>query len=90
MRSINCNVFQENSDSPSGTLRTPNSSSSRNSSKMNTIAGSAKVKNIFVKYIPQFNLNMSQVRTSVTDDQPSTLHSRHQTTKLPQIPNTIA
>ena len=31
-----------------------------------------------------------QVRTSVTDDQPSTLHSRHQTTKLPQIPNTIA
>merc|ERR1711970_1584421 len=63
---------QENSDSPSGTLRTPNSSSSRNSSKMNTIAGSAKV------------------RTSVTDDQPSTLHSRHQTTKLPQIPNTIA
>lgn len=63
---------QENCDSPSGTLRTPISSSSRNSSKMNTIAGSAKV------------------RSSVTDDAPSTLHSRHQTTKLPQIPNTIA
>jgi len=63
---------QESSDSPSGTLRTPNSSSSRNSSKMNTIAGSAKV------------------RTSVSEDGPSTIHSRHQTTKLPQIPNTIA
>ena len=32
----------------------------------------------------------AKVRTSVSDDQPSTLHSRHQTTKLPQIPNTIA
>ena len=94
---------QENSDSPSGTLRTPNSSSSRNSSKMNTIAGSAKVTHpVYQKYFLQnidctfssiflFNLIiLCQVRTSVTDDQPSTLHSRHQTTKLPQIPNTIA
>ena len=66
--------FQENTESPSGTLRTPNSSSSRNSSKMNTIAGSAKVR--------------SSVGSS--EDGPSTIHSRHQTTKLPQIPNTIA
>jgi len=65
---------QENTESPSGTLRTPNSSSSRNSSKMNTIAGSAKVR--------------SSVGSS--EDGPSTIHSRHQTTKLPQIPNTIA
>ena len=63
---------QEVAESPSGTLQTPNSSSSRNSSKMNTIAGSAKV------------------RTSVSEDGPSTIHSRHNTTKLPQIPNTIA
>jgi len=60
---------QENTESPSGTLRT---SSSRSSGKLNTIGGSAKV------------------RSSVTEEGPSTLHSRHQTTKLPQIPNSIA
>ena len=66
-------MFQEVAESPSGTLQTPNSSSSRNSSKMNTIAGSAKV------------------RSSVGEDTgPSTIHSRHNTTKLPQIPNTLA
>ncbi len=62
---------QETGESPSGTLRTTNSSSSRNSSKMNTIAGSAKIR-----------VN--------EDGGPNTIHSRHQTTKLPQIPNSIA
>lgn len=61
----------ETGESPSGTLRTTNSSSSRNSSKMNTIAGSAKIR-----------VN--------EDGGPNTIHSRHQTTKLPQIPNSIA
>lgn len=70
---------QENTESPSGTLRNTSSSggggSSRNSGKLNTIAtaGSAKM------------------RSSVVEaDGPSTLHSRHNSTKLPQIPNSIA
>jgi len=64
---------QETTDSPGGTLRTSTSSSSRSSAKMNTIAGSAKI------------------RSSVTEGEgPSTMHSRHNTTKLPQIPNSIA
>ena len=51
----------------------------------------AKYRLYFIDCIFLFNLIiLCQVRTSVTDDQPSTLHSRHQTTKLPQIPNTIA
>jgi len=69
---------QEVAESPSGTLQTPNSSSSRNSSKMNTIAGSAKVR--------------SEVRGEDTGPSTITGHGRHQghATKLPQIPNTIA
>ena len=70
--------MQEVAESPSGTLQTPNSSSSRNSSKMNTIAGSAKVR--------------SEVRGEDTGPSTITGHGRHQghATKLPQIPNTIA
>lgn len=70
-------LFQETTDSPGGTLRTSTSSSSRSSAKMNTIAGSAKLRNA--------------TATAETSDQgPSTMHTRHNTTKLPQIPNSIA
>jgi dual specificity tyrosine-phosphorylation-regulated kinase 2/3/4 len=68
------------SESPSGTLRNTSSSgggggSSRNSGKLNTIATAGSAK----------------MRSSVVETEgPSTMHSRHNSTKLPQIPNSIA